>query len=64
VGQNSADAERHTESDVGGVARQVAQVQRGPQPDEEQRPQETLGDGEQLMGQPSWFADRGHGQAE
>ena len=45
------------------VVDQVAQLEPGTQPDEEERAEEALGDREQLLGDPPRLADRGHREA-
>ena len=47
-----------------GWCAEVAQVERGAEPDEEQRAEEALGEGEELLGQPARLTDRGDGQPE
>src|SRR5205807_3213344 len=48
----------NSERDERGMRTEVAEVQRRTEPDEEDRTEEALGDGEELLGQPSWFANR------
>ena len=59
-----ARAEQQPKPDEGRAVAEVAQVERRAEPDEEQRPEQPLGDREQLLGHPARLADRGGDQAE
>ncbi len=62
--QHRGAAQRQPEQDQPRVRAQLADLQRGAQPDEEQRAEEALGDAEQLAAQPARLAHRGEHQPE
>ncbi len=62
--QHRPYAERDAEPDELGMVAEFANLERGAEPDEEQRPEEALGDAEELTGQPAGFADGRDHQAE
>jgi hypothetical protein len=64
VSQRGGAPQDHPQQDVGRMVAEVTEVQRRPQPHEEQRPEESLRDPEQLPRQPSGLADARHRDAE
>ena len=64
MGQDRPHPQQQSQKDQAGSGPDRAQVQRGTQPDEEQRGKEALGYRKQLSREPARFSDGGHGQTE
>ena len=64
VREQCAEPEQQPEQDQRRLLGQIADVQRGAEPDEEQRAEEALGEREQLLGQPARLPDGRDDEAE